>query len=46
MKEFFTEGSTVLFYGDSITDAGRDKENGQDLGKGYAAKIAALYSVL
>ena len=24
MKEFFTEGSTVLFYGDSITDAGRD----------------------
>lgn len=46
MKEFFTEGSTVLFYGDSITDAGRDKGNGQDLGKGYAAKIAALYSVL
>ena len=46
MKEFFTEGSTVLFYGDSITDAGRDKENGRDLGKGYAAKLAALYSVL
>ena len=46
MKEVLTEGSRGLFEGDSSTDAGRDKENGRDLGKGYAAKLAALYSVL
>jgi acyl-CoA thioesterase-1 len=34
----------VLFQGDSITDAGRNRENGSDLGKGYALMTAALFS--
>lgn len=40
------EGATVLFQGDSITDAGRDKKNGEPnnpwaLGQGYAFLAAA-----
>jgi lysophospholipase L1-like esterase len=31
---------TILFQGDSITDAGRDRENFYDLGKGYPALVA------
>ncbi|MDY3226044.1 MAG: SGNH/GDSL hydrolase family protein [Candidatus Faecousia sp.] len=31
---------TILFQGDSITDAGRDRENCQDLGKGYPNLVA------
>ncbi len=34
----------VLFQGDSITDAGRDRHNDADLGWGYAALIAAWFS--
>lgn len=32
---------TVLFQGDSITDAGRDREGGWYLGHGYPALIAS-----
>ncbi len=46
MKEYFEKDSLVLFYGDSITDAGRNKAEGEDMGKGFAAKTANLYSVL
>ena len=31
---------TILFQGDSITDAGRDRNNDYDLGKGYPALVA------
>ncbi len=36
--------ATVLFQGDSITDAGRSRENDEDLGRGYAAMVAAWFS--
>ena len=32
---------TILFQGDSITDAGRNKEAGQDLGGGYPCLVGA-----
>ncbi|MBE7033154.1 MAG: hypothetical protein E7406_02885 [Ruminococcaceae bacterium] len=32
---------TILFQGDSITDALRNKDNGEDLGKGYAFLVSA-----
>lgn len=35
-------GDTVLFIGDSITDAGRDRNDPADLGRGYAHLTAAL----
>lgn len=44
---FIADGDTVLFQGDSITDAGRDKRqednanNGRALGSGYAYLLAA-----
>lgn len=38
------QGDTVLFQGDSITDAGRNREAGADLGRGYALMTAALFS--
>ena len=38
--------ATVLFQGDSITDAGRSRENDADLGRGYAAMVAAWFSAL
>lgn len=31
----------VLFYGDSITDCGRNRENPSDMGNGYARLVAA-----
>ncbi len=46
MKEFFKQRATVLFYGDSITDATRDRENPNDLGRGYAEKAAKIYTAL
>jgi len=36
--------ATVLFQGDSITDAGRSRESDADLGRGYAAMTAAWFS--
>ena len=40
------EGAVVLFQGDSITDAGRSRDNDALLGSGYAAMIAAQIGVL
>ena len=44
MEEIIGKGSVVLFQGDSITDAGRNRDNGADLGRGYALMTAALFS--
>lgn len=46
ITDFFSEGDVVLFQGDSITDAGRDKKNewannGRSFGTGYAYNIAS-----
>lgn len=38
------EGALVLFQGDSITDAGRDRQNEGSLGQGYAMMAAAWIS--
>jgi lysophospholipase L1-like esterase len=39
----FTQPTTLLFVGDSITDCGRDRESGgTDLGAGYVAQVQAL----
>lgn len=46
MKPFFEKGSTVLFYGDSITDVHRDRSDFHSLGEGYPAKTAAIYQAL
>ncbi|MFE9654672.1 SGNH/GDSL hydrolase family protein [Micromonospora sp. NPDC006431] len=37
-------GGRVLFIGDSITDAGRDRSGGEDLGTGYAMMAAAWFT--
>ena len=36
--------AVVLFQGDSITDAGRNRETGADFGWGYANIIASLFT--
>ncbi|RTE10850.1 SGNH/GDSL hydrolase family protein [Paenibacillus whitsoniae] len=36
--------ATVLFQGDSITDFGRNREDGHDLGSGYAMMASAIFS--
>lgn len=46
LNTFFRDGETLLFQGDSITDAGRDREhelpnNAGSFGAGYALMIAA-----
>ncbi len=46
MKEYFKQGATVLFYGDSITDASRDRESPLHMGHGYAKKVADIYTAL
>lgn len=38
--------TTALFQGDSITDAGRDRKNSEDLGAGYAMIAAAWFSAI
>ncbi len=40
------ENSVVLFQGDSVTDAGRSRENDNELGWGYVGLIAAWFSAL
>jgi acyl-CoA thioesterase I len=37
-------GHTVLFIGDSITDAGRDRDDPRDLGGGYPRVVAQTYA--
>ncbi|MFW6304051.1 MAG: SGNH/GDSL hydrolase family protein [Candidatus Sumerlaeota bacterium] len=46
MVPLIEAGQTVLFQGDSITDAGRNREDGNHLGFGYANMAAAWYSAL
>lgn len=46
MNQFFKDGQTVLFQGDSITDCGRNYEDPTSLGGGYPSKIAAIYNEL
>jgi lysophospholipase L1-like esterase len=41
-----TAGQTVLFQGDSITDAGRSRDNNALLGGGYANAVAAWFGML
>jgi len=38
------EGAVVVFQGDSITDAGRNRQLPRDLGRGYAMMAAAWFS--
>ena len=35
-------GDVILFQGDSVTDAGRDRSSPGDLGRGYASLVGAL----
>ena len=44
MQSMIQDGQVVLFQGDSITDAGRSRENLDDLGFGYAALTAAWFA--
>lgn len=44
MKLLLKENQTVLFQGDSITDAGRSRQKDEELGYGYANYIAAWFS--
>ena len=46
MQPIIEDGALVLFQGDSITDAGRDRQADGDLGRGYAQMAAAWFSVL
>jgi lysophospholipase L1-like esterase len=46
LHNVFKKGQTVLFQGDSVTDAGRDYTDPGSLGPGYASKIAQIYSAL
>lgn len=43
MKPVIEKDALVLFQGDSITDAGRNREDGNDLGPGYAMMAAAWF---
>ena len=44
MQSIIEPGATVLFQGDSITDAGRDKADPESLGGGYAMMAASWFS--
>lgn len=46
MQPLFHNGDIVLFQGDSITDAGRDRWNPADLGLGYAMQAASWFHAL
>jgi lysophospholipase L1-like esterase len=46
MTTLIENGATVLFQGDSITDAGRNYEDGASMGTGYAMMAAAWFSAL
>lgn len=45
-NQYFQSGKTVLFQGDSITDAGRVKDEIKNLGGGYPPKVKAIYDAL
>lgn len=49
MKKFFTDGMTVLFQGDSVTDCGRDRslsEGIESMGNGYPRIFNQVYDTL
>jgi acyl-CoA thioesterase-1 len=46
MGSWIEQGDVVLFQGDSITDAGRNRDKSDDLGKGYALMAAAQFSAI
>lgn len=46
MSSRLRTGQRVLFIGDSITDSGRNRSDGGDMGTGFASLIAAWYSAL
>jgi acyl-CoA thioesterase I len=46
MNTQMNDQTTVLFIGDSITDAGRSFDNSAGLGSGYVNMIAAFFSTL
>lgn len=46
MQTLIEKDAVVLFQGDSITDAGRDRANGYDLGRGYSSMVAAWFSMM
>ncbi|MEG2088344.1 MAG: SGNH/GDSL hydrolase family protein [Angelakisella sp.] len=46
MNRFFSEGQTVLFQGDSVTDCSRSRTDLSDLSAGYPGKIATSYNTL
>lgn len=46
MASLIEDGAVVLFQGDSITDAGRDRYDSNHLGSGYAMMAAAWFSAL
>lgn len=46
MPTLFQDGDLVLFQGDSITDAGRERFNPEHLGSGYAQFAAAWFQAL
>lgn len=43
---YIQDNQTILFQGDSITDAGRSRDDGASLGGGYANLAAAWFSAL
>ena len=46
MSFLIEDNAVVLFQGDSITDAGRSRENDEALGSGYPAQTAAWFSAM
>jgi lysophospholipase L1-like esterase len=46
MSLLIEDGATVLFQGDSITDAGRDRQEHNHLGYGYAMLVASWFQAL
>ena len=46
MSALIEDGTVVLFQGDSITDAGRSREDDGNLGFGYAMMTAAWFSAV
>jgi lysophospholipase L1-like esterase len=44
MSTLLQKNDIVLFQGDSVTDCGRSRENGSDLGKGYAFMAAGQFA--
>jgi acyl-CoA thioesterase I len=46
MSSLIEDGAVVLFQGDSITDAGRDRYASDHLGSGYAMMASAWFSAL